>query len=155
MTKLLDSLKSLGLIVDENKLTSGPKKYSGLIVRFQALLVAPRLTNSLYQRLEGHDHYRRIDIRLAPFNSFYYSLLGGSGDALLMKLLRHRAKKMGYTLNEYGMGLSFQKYDNNPNGFLENSALVFDSEKAIFEFLKLPYVSISASVSIRLLIPLS
>jgi hypothetical protein len=35
-------------------------------------------------------------------------LLGATGDALLMKLLRHVAKTKGLCLNEYGMG---EKYD--------------------------------------------
>ena len=38
-------------------------------------------------------------------------LLGGSGDALLMKLCRHYAKRKGMTLNEYGMGDKWARTD--------------------------------------------
>lgn len=34
-----------------------------------------------------------------------------SGDALLQKLLRHKAKKLGMCLNEYGMGEAYGKAD--------------------------------------------
>lgn len=55
-------------------------------------------------RLPRHESFRRIDIRLAPYHSYPYMLLGSSGDAMLMKLLRHTAKQKGMCLNEYGMG---------------------------------------------------
>ena len=37
-------------------------------------------------KLPQHKHFRRIDIRLTPDSSYPYILLGGSGDALLMKV---------------------------------------------------------------------
>lgn len=55
-------------------------------------------------KLPEHRHYRRIDVRLAPYPSYPYMLLGTTGDALLMKLMRHTAKKKGWCLNEFGMG---------------------------------------------------
>lgn len=34
-----------------------------------------------------------------------------------MKFLRWKAKQMGWTLNEYGMGKKYTPVDANPNGF--------------------------------------
>lgn len=88
-------------------------------------------------------------------------LLGGSGDALLMKLLRHTAKQKGLTLNEYGCGdkvrprrrcgsariltpvchaLQYDKADENPNGFLPGTLRIVNSEREIFELLAMPYL---------------
>lgn len=122
MTKVLGQLTADGLIVEENALSSGPKRYSGLI------------------KLPDHPRYGRIDIRLAPYSSYDYMLLGGTGDALLMKLLRHRAKTLGFTLNEYGMGSKYAKEDQNPNGFRPGTAKIVKSEKEIFKILGLPYL---------------
>ncbi len=93
MSKVIAKLTLDGLITPENQLSLGPKKFSGLM------------------KLPGAKHYRRIDIRLSPWSSYYYCLLGGSGDALLQKLLRLTAKQRGLTLNEYGMGSSWTKAD--------------------------------------------
>ena len=47
--------------------------------------------------------WRQIDIRLCPLESLPFMLVGNTGDARLMKLLRWRARSMGLLLNEYGM----------------------------------------------------
>ncbi|KAM0749966.1 Nucleotidyltransferase, partial [Meredithblackwellia eburnea MCA 4105] len=86
LTKVVEKLLGDGLIKEEDKLMFGKKKYSGLI------------------KLPDEAHFRRIDIRIVPYHCYPYNLLGFTGDALLMKLLRHTAKQKGWTLNEYGMG---------------------------------------------------
>ncbi|GAA5871896.1 hypothetical protein JCM8547_003299 [Rhodosporidiobolus lusitaniae] len=106
----------------EDQLMLGTKKYAGLI------------------RLTRHKHYRRIDIRLAPYHSYPYMLLGSTGDSLLMKILRHVAKQKGMCLNEYGMGDKYAAEDQNPNGFKPGTLRVVKSEQEIFDLLGLPYL---------------
>lgn len=72
---LIAQLKAAKLVSEENQLTNGAKKWSGWV------------------KLPGRAKtLRRIDIRLAPWNAYPYMLLGSSGDAMLMKFLRARAK---------------------------------------------------------------
>jgi len=107
MAAIIKQLEDDGLIDRENQLMLGPKKYA---VRFlppfplksTILTLSPRMQGLI--KLPDHRHYRRIDIRLAPYASYPYMLLGNSGDSLLMKLMRHTAKKKGWCLNEWGMG---------------------------------------------------
>lgn len=47
--------------------------------------------------------HRQIDIRLSPTDSLPYMLLGNTGDTRLMQVLRGRARRKGWVLNEYGM----------------------------------------------------
>lgn len=75
MESIITALEDKQLVLPENQLMRGVKKVAGLI------------------RLPEATHFRRIDIRLAPYTSYPYMLLGGSGDALLMKFLRHTAKQ--------------------------------------------------------------
>ncbi|GAA5871054.1 hypothetical protein JCM16303_001676 [Sporobolomyces ruberrimus] len=123
---LIDSivarLEEEGLIERDNQLMLGPKKYAGLM------------------KLPEHRHYRRIDIRLAPYPSYPYMLLGTTGDALLMKLMRHTAKKKGWCLNEFGMGEKYDAEDENPNGFRPGTMKIVKSEKEIFELLGFPFL---------------
>ncbi|GAA5973278.1 hypothetical protein JCM11641_003048 [Rhodosporidiobolus odoratus] len=122
MQSIVKYLEKHKLIEKENHLMLGPKKYAGLI------------------RLPRHKHFRRIDIRLAPNASFPYMLLGSSGDALLMKLLRHVAKEKGMCLNEYGMGDKYSAEDQNPNGFKPGTMRVVKSEEEIFKLLGMPFL---------------
>ncbi|KAK4704852.1 hypothetical protein P7C70_g1357, partial [Phenoliferia sp. Uapishka_3] len=148
LTKVVDALTAKKLIKPEDMLTNGAKKYS---------LTKELLPKGLI-KLPRHKHYRRIDIRLAPYDLFPYMQLGSSGDALLMKveqvrkvarkktdallmkLLRHTAKGRGLTLNEYGMGQKYGKEDENPNGFKPDTLRVVKDEREIFEILGLPYL---------------
>ncbi|GAA5867476.1 hypothetical protein JCM3774_002915 [Rhodotorula dairenensis] len=123
LESIVQKLESRGLVEEENELARGVKKYAGLI------------------RLPGSSHYRRIDVRLAPYLSYPYMLLGSSGDSLLMKLLRFTAKQKGWCLNEYGMGDKYDAIDQNPNGFRPNTLKVVNSEREIFGLLELPYLA--------------
>ncbi|GAA5994352.1 hypothetical protein JCM5350_004295 [Sporobolomyces pararoseus] len=122
MAMIVKQLEDDGLIERENQLMLGPKKFAGLM------------------KLPNHRHYRRIDIRLAPYLSYPYMLLGSSGDALLMKLMRHTAKKKGWCLNEFGMGEKYAPEDENPNGFRPGTLKIVKSEREIFDLLGLPYL---------------
>ncbi|GAA5885027.1 hypothetical protein JCM6882_007197 [Rhodosporidiobolus microsporus] len=122
MKKVVEYLEKHKLLEKDNRLMLGGKKYAGLA------------------RLPRHKHYRRIDIRFAPYHSYPYMLLGSTGDALLMKLLRHVAKSKKLCLNEYGMGVAYSAEDQNPNGFKPGTLRVVKSEKEIFELLGMPYL---------------
>ena len=45
----------------------------------------------------------RIDIRLIPYNSLYYSLLYFTGSGDFNQRMRKLAKKLGFKFNEYGL----------------------------------------------------
>ncbi|GAA6047698.1 hypothetical protein JCM3770_001725 [Rhodotorula araucariae] len=122
MEQIVKYLEKHKLILKEDQLMLGGKKYAGLI------------------RLPRHKSFRRIDIRLAPYHSYPYMLLGSSGDAMLMKLLRHTAKQKGWCLNEYGMGDKYSADDQNPNGFRPGTLKLVESEQEIFELLGMPFL---------------
>lgn len=70
---------------------------------------------------------RRIDIRFIPFLSWYPALLYFTGSKEFNLMLRSKAKKMGYKVNEYGI------YKNNKN-------ILVESEEEIFELLGMKYL---------------
>jgi DNA polymerase/3'-5' exonuclease PolX len=70
---------------------------------------------------------RRIDIRFIPFLSWYPALLYFTGSKELNLMMRNKAKKLGYKLNEYGL------YKNTKNIYVE-------SEKEIFDLLDMKYL---------------
>ena len=70
---------------------------------------------------------RRIDIRFIPFLSWYPAILYFTGSKELNLIMRNKAKKLGYKLNEYGI------YKNNKNIYVE-------SEKEIFDLLDMKYL---------------
>jgi DNA polymerase/3'-5' exonuclease PolX len=70
---------------------------------------------------------RRIDIRFIPFLSWYPALLYFTGSKEFNLMLRSKAKKMGYKVNEYGI------YKNNKN-------ILVESEEEIFKLLEIKYL---------------
>ena len=70
---------------------------------------------------------RRIDIRFVPFLSWYPALLYFTGSKEFNLILRSKAKKMGYKVNEYGI------YKNNKN-------ILVESEEEIFAILGMKYL---------------
>ena len=72
---------------------------------------------------------RRIDIRFIPFLSWYPALLYFTGSKELNLMMRSKAKKMGYKLNEYGI---FKKN--------KNKNIIVESEKEIFDLLEMKYL---------------
>uniref|UniRef100_A0A6C0H989 DNA-directed DNA polymerase n=1 Tax=viral metagenome TaxID=1070528 RepID=A0A6C0H989_9ZZZZ len=76
------------------------------------------------------DNYiRRVDIRFVPWDSYYTALLYFTGSANTNKIMRMKAKKMGYLLSEYSL-----VHNNNNNKYIINS------EKDIFDILNLEYI---------------
>lgn len=70
---------------------------------------------------------RRIDIRFIPFLSWYPALLYFTGSKEFNLMLRSKAKKMGYKVNEYGI------FKNNKN-------ILVESEEEIFKLLDMKYL---------------
>ncbi|KAI5478507.1 hypothetical protein MNV49_005035 [Pseudohyphozyma bogoriensis] len=122
MTKIVDGLRQRELISKDDELANGPKRHATLI------------------KLPEGKHFRRIDIRLAPFGAYPYMLLGSTGDALLLKFLRARAKSKGWCLNEYGMGQAYRPEDENPNGFRPGTSKMVKNEREIFDLLGYPWL---------------
>ena len=71
----------------------------------------------------------RIDIRLIPKKSYPFALLYFTGSKKTNTYMRNVAIKAGYKLSEYGL------YDK------EQNFISLNTEKDIFEFLQLPYLS--------------
>ena len=69
----------------------------------------------------------RIDIRYIPYESYYYALLYFTGNKDFNRNMRMVAISHGYKLNEYGL------YKNN-------KSFKVNSEKEIFDLLRLEYV---------------
>lgn len=74
-------------------------------------------------------HAMRIDIRLIPKISYPFALLYFTGSKKTNTYMRNIAIKAGYKLSEYGL------YDK------DNNFISLNTEKDIFEFLHLPYLS--------------
>jgi DNA polymerase/3'-5' exonuclease PolX len=72
---------------------------------------------------------RRIDIRIVPYESYYYALLYFTGSGEFNRKMRQIAIDNGYTLNEYGL------YDE------KGKLIPVKSEKEIFDILGMEYVT--------------
>jgi len=76
------------------------------------------------------DNYiRRVDIRFVLWESYYTALLYFTGSVNTNKIMRLKAKSMGYLLSEYYLV-------NNNN----NEKYIINSEKDIFDILNLEYI---------------
>jgi len=110
--KLLDIvqyLKKSKLLIDDLT-TKGNSKYMGI------------------SKVSSKAISRRIDIRLIPYESYYYATLYFTGNKELNKQMRDIAKQKNWKLNEYGL------YD------ADNNLLSVSSEEDIFKLLKIPYL---------------
>jgi DNA polymerase/3'-5' exonuclease PolX len=77
-----------------------------------------------------NNHIRRVDIRLIPMISYFPALLYFTGSYEFNQEMRSKAKKMGYTLNEYGL------YDNRLN-----EMIIILSEQEMFNKLEMSYLA--------------
>ena len=76
------------------------------------------------------DNYiRRVDIRFVIWESYYTALLYFTGSVNTNKIMRLKAKSMGYLLSEYYL------VNNNTN-----EKYIINSEKDIFDILNLEYI---------------
>lgn len=76
--------------------------------------------------------YRRIDIRLIPFDQYYCALLYFTGSDMFNKNMRAHALEKGFTLNEYTL---------RPMGVtgIAGEPLPIESEEDIFDFIDYAY----------------
>ena len=106
---IIAKLVKSGLIIGE--LARGASKFMGIA------------------RLNSETPARRIDILVVPETSWAYALFYFTGSARFNVLVRQRAIKMGYRLNEYGM--------TNSQGF----SFLASTEEEIFEHLNMEYLT--------------
>jgi DNA ligase (NAD+) len=111
---LIDNLIKNKIIL--NVLSSGPSK----------TLVIARLPNSSIAR--------RLDFLYAPINEFPFAILYFTGSKAFNTIMRQSALDQGYTFNEHGI---YHLTSDKKKG--EQVTQLFPNEKAIFDFLKLPY----------------
>jgi DNA polymerase beta len=90
--------------------------------------ITPDSTNK-YMGFCKYDKFpvRRIDIRFIPFLSWYPALLYFTGSKELNLMMRNKAKKLGYKLNEYGL-------------FKGSKNIYVESEEEIFDLLEMKYL---------------
>ena len=113
--------KNLIMNLTKNKiilhvLSSGPCK----------TLVIAKLPNSSVAR--------RLDFLYAPINEFPFAILYFTGSKVFNTIMRQTALDQGYTFNEHGI---YHLTSDKKKG--DQVAQLFPNEKAIFNFLKLPY----------------
>ena len=80
--------------------------------------------------LNGYKIFRRIDIRVVSYKSYYTSLLYFTGNKNFNLYIRNKVLNKNYSLNEYCLT------DLN-----DNSIKYLKSEKEIFDLLKIPYLN--------------
>jgi len=77
-----------------------------------------------------NSHFMRIDIRLITKESYPFALLYFTGSKKTNTMMRNKAIKLGFKLNEY----SLVKVNES------NTQIYLDSEELIFDYLKLDYI---------------
>lgn len=88
------------------------------------LIMLMKLPNNIYNKVF------HIDIKIAPeISRAFFTLYFGSGENFSRKI-RKIAKDKGYKLNEYGI-----------KNLKTNKMIYFSTEKEIFDFLNIPFVS--------------
>jgi DNA polymerase/3'-5' exonuclease PolX len=104
----IKKLKQVGLIIDDIAGEESGTKYMGFCQ---------------YK----NNPVRRIDIRVIPLESYYTAILYFTGSYELNKVMRQKAKQLGYKLNEYGL-------------YKGNTALDVGSEEDVFRYLEMEYL---------------
>jgi DNA polymerase/3'-5' exonuclease PolX len=110
LDKIVKELKRNNFIVD-SLTTKGESKFMGVC------------------KVETSKYYRRIDIRVVDYKSYYTSLLYFTGNKNFNVYLRNVAIEKNYSLNEYGL-----------TDIRDNSTVFFNSEREIFEKLGVTYI---------------
>lgn len=116
--KGINMLINTGYIVEN--LAYGQKKYMGI-----CNLNIKKSNKSKFKN-------RRIDIMFTPISEVPFALLYFTGSANLNKIMRKRALDMGYSINEHTI---IDKNTKEP--IIDHN---FNTEKDIFEFLKMDYL---------------
>jgi DNA polymerase beta len=124
------------LLYDQDLLTMNDVKKSNMLNNYvkqltKYKLIVDNITNNNVTKYMGfikwENTIRRIDIRLIPYESIYTALVYFTGSYELNKIMRRKAKELGYKLNEYGL------YKNN-------KFIYITSEKELFKKLDMKYL---------------
>ena len=89
---------------------------------------------------------RRLDLLMTPYSQYPYALLYFTGSDLFNVAFRQHALNRGYTLNEYKLTRIRENVSEVP---------LMNSERDIFEFLKLRYIQPSKRINNKQIIPIS
>lgn len=115
----MDDVKKSNMLSDYVKLLTKKK------------LIVDNITNNSITKYMGFIKWeniiRRIDIRLIPYESIYSALVYFTGSYELNRIMRKKAKDLGYKLNEYGL------YKNDKFIYIK-------SEKELFKKLDMKYL---------------
>jgi len=84
-------------------------------------------------KLPGEKHARRVDFLYTGPEEYPFSVLYFTGSKIFNTIMRQRAQTLGYSMNEHGM----YKMEGKTKG--EKISHVFNTEKDIFDFLKMEY----------------
>lgn len=124
------------LLYNSQLLTMNDVKKSNMLNDYVKLLtknkfIVDNITNNNVTKYMGFAKWenviRRIDIRLIPYESIYTALVYFTGSYELNRIMRKKAKELGYKLNEYGL------YKNN-------ELIHITSEKDLFKKLGIKYL---------------
>lgn len=124
------------LLYNSQLLTMNDVKKSNMLNDYVKLLtknkfIVDNITNNNVTKYMGFAKWenviRRIDIRLIPYESIYTALVYFTGSYELNRIMRIKAKELGYKLNEYGL------YKNN-------ELIHITSEKDLFKKLGIKYL---------------
>lgn len=124
------------LLYNSQLLTMDDVKKSNMLNDYVKLLtknkfIVDNITNNNVTKYMGFAKWenviRRIDIRLIPYESIYTALVYFTGSYELNRIMRKKAKELGYKLNEYGL------YKNN-------ELIHITSEKELFKKLGMKYL---------------
>ena len=124
------------LLYNSQLLTMNDVKKSNMLNDYVKLLtknkfIVDNITNNNVTKYMGFAKWenviRRIDIRLIPYESIYTALVYFTGSYELNRIMRIKAKELGYKLNEYGL------YKNN-------ELIHITSEKELFKKLGMKYL---------------
>lgn len=124
------------LLYNSQLLTMNDVKKSNMLNDYVKLLtknkfIVDNITNNNVTKYMGFAKWenviRRIDIRLIPYESIYTALVYFTGSYELNRIMRIKAKELGYKLNEYGL------YKNN-------ELIHITSEKELFKKLGIKYL---------------
>lgn len=124
------------LLYDKDLLTMNDVKKSNMLNNYVKLLtkyklIVDNITNNNVTKYMGfikwENTIRRIDIRLIPYESIYTALVYFTGSYELNKIMRKKAKELGYKLNEYGL-------------YKDNKLIYITSEKDLFKKLDMKYL---------------
>ena len=117
------------LTIDDVKKSNMLNNYVKQLTKYK--LIVDNITNNNVTKYMGfikwENTIRRIDIRLIPYESIYTALVYFTGSYELNKIMRRKAKDLGYKLNEYGL------YKNN-------KIIYITSEKELFKKLDMKYL---------------